>query len=549
MDAPRLATTSRDRERSARTSAAGGAHAIAARKSVLLAVCVAAIPFALLVARFDFVCDDAYIAFRYARHLAEGRGLLFNVGEEPRVEGYSNLLWVLWLAPFERWGIDVPTIARATSIACGAVLLACTTRLAQSRFELGRASTVCCALFLATLPPIAMWSTGGLETMPFALCTFLVFERLCGDPDRPRGVHAGVLAAVAALVRADGALWIGLVLACAGVGIWVRRDKRLAIAAMITLAFLVVAVASQVAWRVAYYGELVPNTARVKAGMSAMRLERGLKYLASFLLACPVCAFVPLAAAWMRRDRRDVCTLQAIVFLVGAAMYALYVGGDFMAMGRFIVPAMPFVAVLLAACLASLERTRGAAIASTFGGLAIGAAALACADWNIAPDALRQLLHFRWNDTRARGEIEIWRGMRDRAAQWAIIGRGLALHARPNDSITLKAIGAIGYYSDVTIYDEFGLVDVDVAKREAPLVRASPGHDKVVGPEFYFDRKPTYLDAYLARQGAPPSEGLPPDWSANPLSRMVDVVTYPLRVEDGFPPGIELRLLRFRWTS
>src|SRR5207244_12236047 len=44
--------------------------------------------------------DDAYISYRYAQNLARGNGLVFNPGE--RVEGYSNLLHVLLLAPFCR---------------------------------------------------------------------------------------------------------------------------------------------------------------------------------------------------------------------------------------------------------------------------------------------------------------------------------------------------------------------------------------------------------------------------------------------------------------
>ena len=44
-----------------------------------------------------FVQDDAYISFRYARNLADGLGLVWNAGE--RVEGYTNFLWTLMLAP------------------------------------------------------------------------------------------------------------------------------------------------------------------------------------------------------------------------------------------------------------------------------------------------------------------------------------------------------------------------------------------------------------------------------------------------------------------
>lgn len=38
--------------------------------------------------------DDAFISFRSARHLASGHGLVFNLNE-PGVEGYSSLAWVL----------------------------------------------------------------------------------------------------------------------------------------------------------------------------------------------------------------------------------------------------------------------------------------------------------------------------------------------------------------------------------------------------------------------------------------------------------------------
>src|SRR5262245_34549479 len=59
---------------------------------------VGLIPLGYLVHRFWFVTDDAYISFRYARNLAHGFGLRYNVTENPPVEGYSNFLWTLLCA-------------------------------------------------------------------------------------------------------------------------------------------------------------------------------------------------------------------------------------------------------------------------------------------------------------------------------------------------------------------------------------------------------------------------------------------------------------------
>ncbi len=83
-------------------------------RRALLPFLIAAVPFVLLVLRFDWLCDDAFISFRFARNLAAGLGLLYNPGLAP-VEGYSNLLWVLWLALFEVAGIDVSSAARVSS--------------------------------------------------------------------------------------------------------------------------------------------------------------------------------------------------------------------------------------------------------------------------------------------------------------------------------------------------------------------------------------------------------------------------------------------------
>ncbi len=51
----------------------------------------------MLVYVWNFTVDDAFISFRYSEHLANGFGLVWNIGQPP-VEGYSNFLWVLIVA-------------------------------------------------------------------------------------------------------------------------------------------------------------------------------------------------------------------------------------------------------------------------------------------------------------------------------------------------------------------------------------------------------------------------------------------------------------------
>lgn len=72
-----------------------------ARNICIVGVFVAVILFVLMLLYvWNFTVDDAFISFRYSEHLANGFGLLWNIGQPP-VEGYTNFLWVVIIAvPF-----------------------------------------------------------------------------------------------------------------------------------------------------------------------------------------------------------------------------------------------------------------------------------------------------------------------------------------------------------------------------------------------------------------------------------------------------------------
>ena len=65
-------------------------------KLILGFLVVLSISFIFICDNNRFIQDDAYISFRYVQNFVDGNGLVFNIGE--RVEGYTNLLWVLILS-------------------------------------------------------------------------------------------------------------------------------------------------------------------------------------------------------------------------------------------------------------------------------------------------------------------------------------------------------------------------------------------------------------------------------------------------------------------
>jgi hypothetical protein len=516
------------------------------RTTFWIAFSVGLAGFAALAWHFTFTCDDAYITFRYAKNLAEGRGLVFNYTEAPPVEGYSNFLWTVWLSlgyAAGATGDALATVANVSTIACAVALLALVVRLAQRRLALDYVGAAFTALFLGSAGPFAVWATGGLETMPFALALFAVYERLLGDRKRPRALQAGLCAVAAGLLRADGFLWVGVVLDLALVTWFLDRDRRdLLRATLITLAMLAVAVGAHFLWRHSYYGEWMPNTARVKAGFTLSRLERGFNYVATFALTVPAFIVLPIAALGLRGRPAPALAFQSIGVVLFAVVYALYVGGDFMPMGRFLVPAVPFVALLFAVVFVHPTPVRRA-----LGGAVILVSVLLTTDVLQWPQGVLNSVHFRWNSAEARSEYTQWSLQHFQSRKWRLIGLALTDRVEPGESIIRGPIGAVGYFTDLFVHDLNGLVDLEVATRDAPPAHASPGHDKNVSPRFFFRRRPTYMGASLVFKDSPLDADLSPDVLRLVEAGAVDIERHDLPPGDGLPPGIELRIFRFRW--
>ena len=149
------------------------------RRGTLVALLVAAA--GVLVAHslvFDFVTDDAYISFVYARNLAQHGQLVFNLGE-PAVEGYTNFLWTVLLAGLLKVGLLPELASRIFGTAFAVATLGVTAWLAR-RLRVAGGSRwrrrmvgwdALPALLLAVVPGYACWASGGLETQMF---TFFV---------------------------------------------------------------------------------------------------------------------------------------------------------------------------------------------------------------------------------------------------------------------------------------------------------------------------------------------------------------------------------------
>ena len=470
------------------------------------------VPYALLVYRFWFETDDAFISFRYAQNLVRGHGLRFNLGEHVPVEGYSNFLWVMLSAAFELFRLNINLWPLLVSVACGTVLLWLVFDTLRRRLEASTTVAALATLTLACFPPFALWSTSGMETVPFALLAFVTFERLVLRAERPDGIGGGIAGLLLALIRVEGIAWVVVILIVAIISRRLARqsDRR----ALASCALIVgVGYALYFGWRCWYFETLLPNTVYAKAELDAVRFVRGLDYIFSFGLAF-LSPFLILPGSLFALRRKRIVVGWPIAAMAWAfPAYAVVVTGDFMAMGRFLVPGLAFSTILLAWILDDLWAAgwprRAATVVVTGAIIAIGL----LPGWNrhVVPETVRERFRFRFNKPEFDSEYDRWRHQIKNTAEGTKLGKALRSYVSqrqlPDEhpSYVCGGIGAVAYYSDVYIHDSNGLVTPEVARRKLDHSQKlrSPGHEKWVPSEYFLKDQPVILYATVEENADP----------------------------------------------
>lgn len=441
-----------------------------------------------------WVSDDAFISFRYAKHLAEGHGLVFNVGESPRVEGFTNFLWVILASLCEYFSISPATTLPLLSIFCSLIIVWRLYNIALKTLGLSRLVAFFGLLPLVLAPPWIIWTTSGLETMAFALLVFLCAELLFRSSREPlRSIW--ILAILLCLIRADGFAWA---LALGVLALLFRKERKsLFIAYFIPILFTT---AAYLLFRIWYYDAWLPNTALTKVHGGVEVWERGFRYIMtywlSFILPAILCALVIFTPLY--RERRFLMAMS----LVGLGFYAysVLVGGDFMSLGRFLLPSLPLLMIGFCAFLGSLRSifSKKSVLLII---IPVFVSILSVLPWfgiYATPQNLREQFHFRWNKGEYIDEMKHWEFMKYNTKRWAWQGKALGLFTRAGESIIVGPIGNIGYYSELTIYDMFGLTSV-VDQRVIQKRRLrSPGHDVRIPPGYFLSKKPTYYTSALS---------------------------------------------------
>jgi arabinofuranosyltransferase len=408
--------------------------------------------------RYFVLDDDMMISMRYARNLAEGNGLVWNLGE--RVEGYTNFLWTVIMAGAHFTGVADVRMSLVVK-AIGFAFMAGSFHLSVRILRVFAPRSLVASLLLVTCMimcvDIIHWSVWGFETSLLTFLDLYFIYRVLRD--KLDVLCFGALALIP-LVRGDGMYifvanaFLALVLA--------KRPRR----ALLWIAVSSLPLFAHFAFRHAFYGEWLPNTYFLKVYKLDGTHQRGAMYARNFLLHYSILLTLAAGAglAIVRTDRRGLAFFVTVLSTLG---YVLFTGGDMFGHFRFFAHVMPIIFIFAAAGLARVPR-------AGIGALVWGAVLFLVCVPLVKP--FERLIVLDVN------------GDPYEQMQVAALMRKNAL---PTSSVAVITAGILPYFTRMRAIDILGKSDKHIA-RLTPTPGAMVGHGKL-DPAYTLGQKPDFV--------------------------------------------------------
>ena len=424
----------------------------------------------------SFIQDDAFIAFRYAKHLAEGYGLVWNINSDSPVEGYTDFLWVVIVSIFEYLHIEPITATKAIGIIFGIGTLYFTFRLSSLLFSSYK-SAILSLIILGINYTFTSYMSGGLETSMqtffVVIATYMVFNAINNGYDKRYLSIISLIFALSILTRIDDILFCGVLYLYLGFYIIKQNRRDLIYLSFIGIFLLIL----WLLFKITYYGDILPNTFYVKAQNGGLKaIENGINYMVLFLNEYLLWIPLAIVAIYIKKlisYRHIKITLLMVAIWL---LYIIKVGGDFMEF-RFLVPILPFLSILIAQAIMSIKYNL---LRVLIVAVMVFASYKHAKEFTISKDGIESFSYLN-------GHLYVPQ------ADWIGIGKRLhQLFPKNSIKIATTAAGAIPYYTDFYTIDMLGLNDKWIAKNGIKISDRS-GHSKYTTLQYLFKQKVNFV--------------------------------------------------------
>lgn len=451
--------------------------------------------------------DDANIYMVYMRNLAEGNGLVYQVGGE-KVEGFTSLLWVLIGAFFYKFTIAPDLALMLLSVLIINVLIYRMNRelnwLSGSKDGI-HGHHLFFMLLLLLIPGFFDWTLFTLmETALWAALLTRLAVRISIAPSGfllnrklDNWIVAGLLFLLV-LTRPESMLWgllllsIRIVYARYSGNTWKEAFRY----NLLPLAVFGMTLAALILWRLSYFGYPFPNTYYAKVSSQPWdNLKAGLLYLVDYVLHFNplIVLMLALITGWMyqtwrtgeRHPRSDALFVLSFICLLNFG-FPLLTGGDHFYLGRILQPLMPLTFLVFTILFFQLVQVKLEAVPDRI--LQGAKAVLFLAVAMLAPDHYR---FYRYGNVTPPFQYEFYLAQKGRETGYQMSRLFESEKQLPVWGVVCA--GGIAYQYEGTTLDLMGLNNVAMAHASSVKAADRPKNHASFDKEVFYAQQPDIM--------------------------------------------------------
>ncbi len=474
---------------------------------LLIALSVA---FVFVCISHKFIQDDAYISFRYIQNFVDGNGLVFNIGE--KVEGYTNLLWVLILSFFVMLKFNVENTSQILSVIFGIIVLFATYYLSgliemkddTKQLKKSKAGEADFSVkVFDIIPPVLLvftgsfifWSISGMEsTMFISFCLLGIYYYLKGHNSDTVNYKFPLFILLATLTRPEGLYFFGLIMIhklffafrenkTEGIKLFFSKNN------LISYLVYIVPVIFYFIIRYSYYGYLFPNTYYAKTGFSQEYLNSGLEYFMKFFSSYLIYGVVLAAPLYLFKRKENIFEISLFyLIIISFILYVISVGGDVLKQNRFFLPVLPLIYILFAKFLTEiyiiLKNKSGKQ-------MAFASIVIVC--------AVMCIYYYSSQKVTLESDIQSENGLVEKMKNTGAWFKSKQFELGRPLNLAATTIGAVSYFAgpNVNVIDLLGLTDREIAHNPKIIPEISAGNigwkERNYNADYVMSRKPDYV--------------------------------------------------------